>query len=311
MKIFKPKFWSSKKLHFFSLVLWPISFIVQFFFFIKKKFSKKNILDVPVICVGNIYLGGTGKTPLSIKISSLLKKLNKKPAIIKKFYKKHFDEIDLIKDRIGNIFCDKSRISASNNAIKKGFDVLVFDDGYQDHSIKKDLNIMCFNEKQLIGNGYTIPSGPLRESLNAIKKCQIIFLNGKKNKSFEELILSVSKNTNIYYTSYNPVNIEKYINKKFIAFAGIGNPDNFFDLLLENNVNLEEKIHFPDHYCYSQKDIDKIIRTANKKRVEIITTEKDFFRIKNLNYGNINYLPINVNIYQEEAFIKELKNYLW
>ena len=310
MKIFKPKFWSSKKLHFFSLVLLPIAVIVQIFFFIKIKVSKKKNLGIPVICVGNIYLGGTGKTPLSIKIGSLLKKLNKKPAIIKKFYKKHYDEIDLIKDRIGNVFYDKSRILASNNAIKNGFNVLVFDDGYQDHNIKKDLNILCFNEKQLIGNGFTIPSGPLRESLSAIKKCQIVFLNGKKNKSFEELILSVSKDTNIYYTKYTPVNIEKYINKRFIAFAGIGNPDNFFDLLIENNVDLEEKIHFPDHYCYSQKDIDKIIRTANKKGVEIITTEKDFFRIKNLNYGNINYLPINVNINQEEVFIKELKNYL-
>ena len=310
MKIFKPRFWNSKKLHFFSLVLWPISFIVQIFFFIKIKASKKKNLGVPVICVGNIYLGGTGKTPLSIKIGLLLKKLNKNPAIIKKFYKEHYDEIDLIKDKIGNIFCDKSRILASNNAIKKGFNVLVFDDGYQDHNIKKDLNILCFNEKQLIGNGLTIPSGPLRESLSTIKKCQIIFLNGKKNRSFEKLILSISKNTNIYYTKYSPVNIEKYINRKFIAFAGIGNPDNFFDLLIENNINLEEKMHFPDHYCYSQKDIDKIIRTANKKGVDVITTEKDFFRIKNLNYGNINYLPINVNIDQEETFIKELKNYL-
>ena len=281
------------------------------FFFIKIKASKKKNLGIPVICVGNIYLGGTGKTPLSIKIASLLKKLNKNPAIIKKFYKEHYDEIELIKERIGNIFYDKSRILASNNAIKKGFNVLVFDDGYQDHNIKKDLNILCFNEKQLIGNGFTIPSGPLRESLRIVKKCQIIFINGNKNKSFEEVILSISKNTNIYYTKYIPVNIEKFINKKFIAFAGIGNPDNFFDLLIENNVNLEEKIHFPDHYSYSQKDVDKIIQKANKKGAEIITTEKDFFRIKNLNHGNINYLSINVNIDQEEKFIEELKNYLW
>ena len=310
MKIFKPKFWNSKKLHFFSLVLWPISFIIQIFFFINIKVSKKKNLDIPVICIGNIYLGGTGKTPLSIKIGSLLKKLNKNPAIIKKFYKQHYDEIELIKDRIGNIFCDKSRILASNNAIKKGFNILVFDDGYQDHNIKKDLNILCFNEKQLIGNGFTIPSGPLRESLKTVRKCQIIFINGNKNESFEDLILSSSKNTKIYYTKYIPVNIEKYINKKFIAFAGIGNPDNFFDLLIENNVNLEEKIHFPDHYSYSQKDVDKIIQKANKKGAEIITTEKDFFRIKNLNHGNINYLSINVNIDQEDKFIEELKNYI-
>ena len=179
-----------------------------------------------------------------------------------------------------------------DKAIKNGFNVLVLDDGFQDYTIKKDLNILCFNEKQLIGNGLTIPAGPLRESLNSVKKCQIIIVNGKRNQKFEDKIKLISKQINIYYTKYIPVNIKKFENKKYLAFAGIGSPENFFNLLTENNIKLEKKLYFPDHYNYTQNNLDRIIDTANKNGLEIITTEKDFFRIKNLNYKNIDYLSM-------------------
>jgi len=272
--------------------------------------SKNTTLSVPVICVGNIYLGGTGKTPISIKINTLIEKQGKKPTIIKKFYKKHYDEIELIKNKTRNIFFEKSRVLAADKAIKNGFNVLVLDDGFQDYTIKKDLNILCFNEKQLIGNGLTIPAGPLRESLSSVKKCQIIIVNGKKNQKFEDKIKLISKQINIYYTKYIPVNIKKFENKRYLAFAGIGSPENFFDLLTENNIKLAEKLYFPDHYNYTQNNLDKIINTANKNGLEIITTEKDFSRIKNLNYKNINYLPISVQIDKEEEFINDLNKYI-
>ena len=310
MMMLKPKFWHSKKLHFLSIILWPISLVIQILLYIKLYTSKNTILSVPVICVGNIYLGGTGKTPVSIKINTLIEKQGKKPTVIKKFYKKHYDEIELIRNKTGNIFFEKSRILAADKAIKNGFNVLVLDDGFQDYTIKKDLNILCFNEKQLIGNGLTIPAGPLRESLNSVKKCQIIIVNGEKNQKFEDKIKLISKQINIYYTKYIPVNIKKFENKRYLAFAGIGSPENFFNLLTENNIKLEEKLYFPDHYNYTQNNLDRIIDTANKNGLEIITTEKDFFRIKNLNYKNIDYLSINVLIDKEEEFISDLNKYI-
>ena len=114
----------------------------------------------------------------------------------------------------------------------------ILDDGFQDYSIKKNLNILCFNSNQLIGNGMTLPAGPLRESINAVKKTQIVLINGSKNKLFEDKILSISNKVKIFYSKYLPENIEEFKNKNLLAFAGIGNPSNFFKLLSDNNLSI-------------------------------------------------------------------------
>ena len=183
MKIYKPSFWNKPK-SFVALVLLPISFLVEIFISIKKKFFNIKKFNIPILCIGNIYIGGTGKTPLSLLIANELKFLGKKPVIIKKFYKEHNDEYLLIKKREVPLIFEKDRASSIRVAEKK-FDVAILDDGFQDYQIKKDLNILCFHSKQLIGNGYIFPSGPLRENLNAIKMAQIVVINGEKNLEFE------------------------------------------------------------------------------------------------------------------------------
>ena len=155
----------------------------------------------------------------------------------------------------------KQRSKAINSAEKKQYDVAILDDGFQDYSIKKNLNILCFNSNQLIGNGMTLPAGPLRESINAIKKTQIVLINGSKNKLFEDKILSISNKVKIFYSKYLIENIEEFKNKNLFAFAGIGNE--FFKLLADNNLNIHTKLAFPDHYKFSkyiQKMIDESLR---------------------------------------------------
>ena len=311
MKIFKPKFWSTNHISFLSIILLPISIIIQLLLTFKKFFSKQVEFNIPVFCVGNIYLGGTGKTPISIKISQILVKQNKKTAIVKKFYKNQFDEVQLVKNNFKNIFIDISRIGAIHKAIDKNFNAVVLDDGFQDYSIKKTLNILCFNQRQLIGNGLTIPSGPLRENLNSIRNCQIIVINGNREKKFEDKIKRISQKIKVFYCNYIPFNIPKIKNKRLLAFAGIGNPENFFDLLKKNNYKVKEKISFPDHYVYSKKDIKELTDMAKKNRLKLITTEKDYHRLKKFGYEkNIFYLPIKVKFDKEKQFIKELKKYL-
>ena len=186
MIIVKPKFWN-KKNSLISLLLIPISFILQSLIVIKKKFTVQNSFKIPIICIGNIYVGGTGKTPLSIMIAQELIKHKKKPAIIRKYYPEHFDEHNLINNNLDCLFIEKKRYKAIINAEREKHNVAILDDGFQDFSIKKNLNILCFNSEQLIGNGMTLPSGPLREGMNAIKKTQIIIINGNKNELFEKL----------------------------------------------------------------------------------------------------------------------------
>ena len=285
MKILKPKFWERKN-NLIALLLLPISFFLQLLIIIKKKLTFEHSFKIPVICIGNIYLGGTGKTPLSILIATELKKHNKKPAIIKKYYSEHADEHNLINNSLDCLFLSKQRSQAINNAEKKHYDVAILDDGFQDYSIKKNLNILCFNSNQLIGNGMVLPAGPLRENLNAISKSQIVVINGNKNKIFEEKILSISNKVKIFYSKYLPENIDEFKNKNLFAFAGIGNPSNFFKLLTDNNLNLQKKLVFPDHYKFSKLEIQKMIDESNKNNWELVTTEKDFFRIKHYGFKN-------------------------
>ena len=308
MKLKKPKFWDYEKPNLISNILFPISKIFEIFANIKKR--KTNIKNIKTICVGNIYLGGTGKTPLSILIATELKKHNKKPAIIKKYYSEHIDEHNLINNSLDCLFLSKQRSQAINNAEKKHYDVAILDDGFQDYSIKKNLNILCFNSNQLIGNGMVLPAGPLRENLNAISKSQIVVINGNKNKIFEEKILSISNKVKIFYSKYLPENIDEFKNKNLFAFAGIGNPSNFFKLLTDNNLNLQKKLVFPDHYKFSKLEIQKMIDESNKNNWELVTTEKDFFRIKHYGFKNVKFLKIKLEILEKDRLINQILNCL-
>ncbi len=309
MNILKPKFWE-KKNSLISLLFLPVSFFLQLLIRIKKKLTSEHSFKIPIICIGNIYLGGTGKTPLSILIAKELEKHNKKPAIIKKYYSEHIDEHKLINNSVDCLFLNKKRSKAINSAEKKQYNVAILDDGFQDYSIKKDLNILCFNSNQLIGNGMTLPSGPLRESINAIKKTQIVIINGNENKLFEEKILSISNKVKIFYSNYLPENIEEFKNKNLFAFAGIGNPNNFFKLLAENNLNVRKKLAFPDHYKFNKSEIQKMIDESFQNKLELITTEKDYFRIKDYGFKHIKFLKIKLEILEKDKFINQILNYL-
>ena len=309
MKFYKPNFWKKKYYNIYSLILLPISIVIQFLFFIQKGIISPKKFNIPVICVGNIYIGGTGKTPLTLELYNILKSMNKNPAIVKKFYKNHYDELELIKQSVGNLFTNSSRKKAMDEVQNKNFDVAILDDGYQDCSIKKDLKILCFNEKQLIGNGHTIPSGPLREKLSSIKKSQIVVINGNENKNFEDKLKKISKKINIFYSRYIPEIQKEFNNKKFLAFAGIGNPENFFDTLREYGLNVTKSKIFPDHYSYKKNEIENLLDLANKNKLDLITTEKDHYRLKKLGF-NINYLKIKVQIEKKDKFEKLIKSYI-
>jgi|TARA_B100000767_G_C19757851_1_gene533834 tetraacyldisaccharide 4'-kinase len=309
MKLLKPKFWENNNTSILALILLPISIIIQLIMQIKM-FSNSKKFNIPVICVGNIYLGGTGKTPLSIKISNIFKKLKVKNAIIKKYHPNQQDEIRLIKNKSNNLFVASTRAIAVKKAVSKNFKLAILDDGFQDNSLFKNLNILCFNENQLLGNGYTIPSGPLRENINSVKRSDIIVINGKKNKEFEKKLNLISKKFKIFYSYYKPINIKKFKNKKILAFAGIGNPENFFSLLKKYKLNVKAKIAYPDHYLYSKNELDALIKKAKKNKLSLLTTEKDYFRIKHLGFSKIDTLSIGVEIVKERDFIKELTKIL-
>jgi len=309
MKLFKPEFWT-KKISFFSILFLPFSLIYQIVFYIKNFVTKQRNFKIPIICVGNIYLGGTGKTPLSLLIMKILEQQGKKASIIKKYYPEHFDEHHMIQNYTDNLILNKNRLLALEEAEKSGYDLAILDDGFQDSSIKKNLSILCFNSNQLIGNGFTFPSGPLRERMSSIKRAGIIMLNGKKNNSFEKKVKNISNKVEIFYSNYKPINIEEFRDKKVFAFAGIGNPENFFSMLIENDINIQKKIAFPDHYEFSRDEIKKIINESLEKNFILLTSEKDYYRIKKYNFKDIRYVKMKLNIINEHKFLKTINNFI-
>lgn len=307
MKINKPKFWD-KRIGIISIILLPITIFYNFLFFLKKKITIIKKIDIPVICVGNIYIGGTGKTPTSILLSNELKKLGKNSAIIRKYYKNHSDEYNLIKKYTEKLIVKKTRAEGLQEAKNFNYDFAILDDGFQDYSIKKNLNIICFNSEQMIGNGLVLPSGPLRENLSALKGADIIIINGSKEKDFEKKIFSINKNLDIYYSFYKPLNLEKFKNKKLLAIASIGNPNNFFKLIEENNLEIKKKLIYPDHYPFSVSEIQNIIEEAKKYNYQIIMTEKDYYKISHLGFKELDYLKVKLIIENIDMLITKIRN---
>lgn len=310
MNFKKPKFWDYKEPGLISLLLLPFSYLVQIYNFF---LIKKNKIDgIKTICIGNIYLGGTGKTPLSIETIKILNSLNYKTCFIKKDYSDQVDEQRLLESK-GKLFCKKNRIDATNSAIKENFNVAIFDDGLQDKKIKYDISIVCFNQKIGVGNGLVLPSGPLRENLKSLKKYDAVFLNGNSSTelSFEKKIQEEFSNIKIFKSTYSIINLEELDNnERYLAFAGIGNFDNFIDLLKVNNINLVKTINYPDHYKYNDSDIKKIKEIAKFNEAKIITTEKDFLRINENNRNEINVVKIKLIINNKSEFTNFLKKKL-
>ena len=305
MILSKPKFWA-KKNSLISFLFLPLTFLIIFFIYLKKIFTKTIKFNCPVICIGNIYLGGTGKTPLSILLGNELKKMGKNPALVRKYYKTHSDEHRLIKKKFNALILNKDRSFGITEAMKNNFDSVILDDGFQDYKIRKDLNIICFNQNQLIGNGFVFPSGPLREKLTALKSAQIIFINGEKNIDFERKILNVNKNLEFFYAKYKPINLDEFQGKQLFALAGIGNPDNFFEILLKNNLQIKKKLIFPDHYQFTKNEMLNIVKDAKNNNAQIIMTEKDYYKIIDFNLQELKYLKVSLEIREKIKLLEIL-----
>ena len=308
MKFKKPKFWDYKKPSINSYLLWPISILIKLISLFKKIITKKRSSSIKTICIGNIYLGGTGKTSLSLKINKILNEKKIKSCFIKKFYSNQIDEQNLLENS-GKLFKNKKRLNSLLQANSEGYEVAIFDDGLQDNSIDYDLRIVCFNNTNWIGNGFTIPSGPLRENIENIKKYKNVFLNGNDEDldEIKKFISKIDTNINIYQGKYIPKNIDKFnFNDKFLVFSGIGNHKTFISMLKNNKLNIVKDIEFPDHYSYSKNDINEIISISNELDCRIITTEKDYIRLKKNDLSKIKYIKVDLEILNEKKFLNDI-----
>ncbi|MDC6483597.1 tetraacyldisaccharide 4'-kinase, partial [Candidatus Pelagibacter sp.] len=258
MKLTKPLFWKSKNI--ISILLLPLTIITLLINISKRIYSKKKFF-IKTICIGNIFLGGTGKTSLAIEIEKLLGK-KFKTVFIKKDYQNQIDEINLLKNR-GDVISKNNREDALSLASKK-YDLAILDDGLQQKNINYGLKIVCFNTKDGLGNEFLLPAGPLRESIDQLKDYDIAFLNGEsRNKNLLLRLKSINKKLKIFKGKYKPENLGKFnLKKKYLMFCGIGNPHEFEKTLKKYKFNIIKKIIFPDHYKITPQEIKRLKSNA-------------------------------------------------
>jgi len=307
MNLKKPNFWDYKRPNILAYILFPIAFLIQKLKIFKTK-TYSNNFKIKTICVGNIYIGGTGKTSLCIKLNKIFKKKQIKSCYVKKFYKNQIDEQSLLKNN-GKLFLSSSRIQAIREAESENFDIAILDDGLQDTSIKCDVNLLCFNNINWIGNGMTLPAGPLRENIKNLKKYNHVFLNGNLENldNLKKEIYKINSNINIHVGKYELINLNEF-NKtdQYFVFSGIGNHETFVSMIQNSGLSIKKDIEFPDHYKYKNKDISKILEDAKNSNCKVITTEKDYLRLSDNYSDQINFIKAELQILDEENFIKSI-----
>lgn len=305
----KPKFWDLKKPNFISFLLriFTIPIIINNFFLNLKR--NKTIKDIKTICIGNIYIGGTGKTPTTIKLYELLKNNEHSIITAKKFYSTQIDEQILLRKKT-NFIVDKNRKKIIEIANRKNVNLVIFDDGLQDRSINYDIQFVCFNSEDWIGNGQLIPAGPLREKLSSLKKYDAVFLRNENLdvKDIKQTIKKINNKILIFDTNYEIKNLTNLsLDDNYLIFSGIGSPKNFKNFLLNKKFNIVDEIIFPDHYKYKKDDIIKIKKRASELNAKIITTEKDYVKIHEDYIDNINFVKIDLKIHNENDLIDFIK----
>jgi tetraacyldisaccharide 4'-kinase len=305
------KFWQSNKIG--NKLLLPISFIYLFIFKLRKKYTKPYRSSSRIICVGNIVTGGAGKTPVSISLGNIIKSKSFKYCFLSKGYKGYLkgplmvhnshtarqvgDEA-LLLSQTAPVIMAKNRLQGIKFAEQKGYKIIVVDDGFQNPTFIKDLNLLVVDANFKFGNELLLPAGPLREPIyDAFNNADIILKMGsiKDDRFIKNKVLSAE---------IQPVGNQD-IPKRVIAFAGIGNPEKFFSTLVSIGVDVVETYSFPDHYNYSKHDIKKLIETSDEEDAVLMTTEKDYVKIPNQYKKKIRFLKVDVE-WQEKDKIEKL-----
>ena len=311
-----PKHWQTRNI--LALSLFLPSCLYAFATWLRIKLTTPKKATVPVICIGNLTAGGSGKTPVSISIAKILKQLGKNPYFVSRGYGGNMSDVmvdinihspvevgdePLLLANEAPVIVNHKRYDGAQRAINDGADTIIMDDGFQNPALYKDKSFLVIDGNVGLGNMFPIPAGPMREFYSHGKKRAhaVIILGEDKTHVADKF-----NDLPIFYGEVVPQQPQTK-NKKVIAFAGIGRPQKFYESLKNCGLNVIKTFDFPDHYFYKNDDIKNIIKTAEESGAEIYTTSKDFVKIPSIYKNKINVLNINIkwNNYKElENFLK-------
>ncbi len=308
-----PEFWYKNNIasKVKAILLYPFSVFWILIDELKKSYTRSYKSKLKVICIGNLTVGGTGKTPYAIYTFKILKGLGYNPVFLTRGYRgfnkgpievkksHHFKEVGdeaLLLCNVGSTIVSENRCLGAKFIEKhhNNFDVIIMDDGLQNYQLYQDIKCLLIDRNLKLGNGYCLPSGPLRQPIkNALKNIDGIIVTGRNDKKESEFINTFK--IPLFMSKIKVTNQPKIKKEKVFAFCGIANPNKFFETLRKNGYKISSTKKFPDHYAYKKNDINKLILDANNQNLKLITTEKDYVKIlENKNY--IDFLPIELEL---------------
>ncbi len=295
-----PKYWQTD--HFISKILTPIGWVYGLATKIRLQTRKGYQAKIPVICIGNITAGGVGKTPVSIAIAKMLQSKGMNPFFISRGYggklngvlvdlktmtAKDVGDEPIMLATIAPTVVASDRGYAAQIAEKNGADILIMDDGFQNPTLKKDISFLVFNGEMGILNGKIIPAGPMRESLKSgLKRADGVIIIGDDKTN---LSLQITKP--IFEAQIKESQTDEP--QRVIAFAGIGYPQKFYNSLMKCGFTIEKAYDFPDHHFYQKEELKTLIKKAQKRKLPIYTTLKDYVKIPDKYKEHFNVLHID------------------
>ncbi len=324
-----PKFWYRDNLSssapIIEKILSPVSKIYQCVHRLNMHSGKTRKVSIPVICVGNVTVGGSGKTPVVIALKTLITKHNlfKNPYFLSRGYggsqtttarciTGHEDARDTGDEPLLLAYHSKTITSVNRHEGAKlaqslGADCIIMDDGLQNFDLFKDISFLVIDGKAGFGNQKTLPAGPLREPVKtALKRANAAIIIGKDHNNVQAIIANQCPTFSAHIEPSNLNDID--LSQSYIGFAGLGHPKKFHETLQKYNINTLNFHEFPDHHPYSQKEITRLLEEAKRKNATPITTEKDYQRIPEQYRKSIKYLAIKLVWDNEENILNFLKH---
>ena len=296
MPLKSPDFWQ-KDNTFFAKLLSPLGGLYAWCLRRKLEKTKAYRSKIPVVCVGNLVMGGVGKTPLAVSIAEYFKMNGMRPAFLTRGYggglsnilvdpdkhtAKDTGDEALILARVAPTVVDVNRARGAKLAERIGADVIIMDDGFQNAQLVKDLSFAVFDGRYGFGNGKVFPAGPLREPVeDGLRRADAFIVVGKDKAGVREWVDARFAALPFVGThiEQDVKKIAQLSGKKVLAFAGIGYPDKFFDMLRDYGCDVVDTQAFSDHYPYRDEDLTDLIARAEKLDAVLVTTAKDGVRI--------------------------------
>lgn len=290
-----PPFWFEKP-GLKAWLLWPFSYLYNRAATLKMLSAPSGQVDVPVLCVGNFVAGGGGKTPTALALVKVLKKRGFTPGFLSRGYggrvntatvvnRKKFNALDvgdepllLAKEAVTVVSAD--RVAGAKLLVKKGCDFIIMDDGFQNPGLKKDYCLIVVDSRRGIGNGYTIPAGPLRVGVaTQITKADAVLIVGDDDGADKIIRKTARSGRPVYHSKLVMDEPAQWKDKSLIAFAGIADPEKFFESLRHVGAKLELTRSFGDHHYFHNDEIEEMLDRAKHLKAKLVTTAKDYVRL--------------------------------